>query len=230
MKLTRKINVAMLILWCFLSGGAGLRAQSPVADYIGKAGAFSRLYSGQIVSRYSPAIYQGTPYYNGDNYVKGTVVFNGVVYPDINIILDLYKQQALIVNPANYIVVIPHEKIQNVCIGDKTFVWVAPGKDSGLKNAGFYISYFDSQKVGLLCEERFSIPDDKAMPVVFEKKVRYYLKVEGKYHLVRNKGDFLGLFPTHKKQISKYAKDNRLDFKNDKAQSMTALAAYCNKL
>ena len=70
----------------------------------------------------------------------------------------------------------------------------------------------------------------KATPDVFERKVRYYLKVEGKYHLVRGKGDFMSLFPMHKKQISKYAKDNRLDFKTDKAQSMTSLAAYCNKL
>ncbi len=230
MKFARKTNVAMLMLWSFLLGSAGLRAQNPVADYMDKAGSFSRLYSGQIVSRYSPAIYQGTPYYGGDNYVKGTIVFNGIVYPDINIILDLHKQQALTVNSANYIVVIPHEKIQKVCIGGKTFLWVAPGEGSGLKNEGFYISYFDGQNVGLLCEERFSIPDPKVTPVVFERKVRYYLKVEGKYHLVRGKGDFMSLFPMHKKQISKYAKDNRLDFKTDKAQSMTSLAAYCNKL
>lgn len=230
MKLVPKINVTMLVLSALLFRSAGLQAQNPTEDYMNRAGAFSRLYSGQIVSRYSPVIYQGTPYYNGDNYVMGNIVFNGIIYPDMSIILDLYKQQALIVNPANYIVVIPHERIQKICIGDKTFMWITPGENSGLKNSGFYISYFDGEKVDLLCEERFSIPDPKAIPIVFENKVRYYLGIGGEYHLMRSKGDFLGLFPKYKKQINKYAKDNKLNFKTAKAQSMTALAAFCDKL
>ena len=38
MKFARKTNVAMLMLWSFLLGSAGLRAQNPVADYMDKAG------------------------------------------------------------------------------------------------------------------------------------------------------------------------------------------------
>ena len=230
METTFKINTKSLVFLIFFLAGASLEAQDVTGNYIDKTGLFSRLYSGKIESPYRSRLYEGTPYYNVQNYTDGSIVFGHVRYTGQKIRLDLYKQQAVIFSPANQSVVLPSKKVQQVDIYGKTFIWVVPGKDSGLKNEGFYISCFTGGKINLLCEERFFIPDEKANPRVFEKSVKYYLGIGGKYYHVRNKSDFLQLFPENKKQINKYARDSRLDFVDAKERSMIALAAFCNEL
>ena len=230
MKLASKISTTVFAFLALSFACGKLQAQDVAGDYIDKAGLFSRLYSGKIETPYRSRLYEGTPYYNVQNYTDGSIVFGHVRYTDQKIRLDLYKQQAVIFSPANQSVILPSKKVQQVDIYGKTFIWVVPDKNSGLKNEGFYISCFTGGKINLLCEVRFFIPDEKASPRVFEKSVKYYLGIEGKYYHVRNKSDFLQLFPADKKQINRYAKDSRLDFIDAKEQGMIALAAFCNEL
>lgn len=230
MKRTSKISTVVFVLLVLSFACGKLQAQDIARDYTARTGVFSRLYSGKIELPYSPRIHQGYPYYGGQNYVKGCILFNNTLYCDQDIRLDLYKQQPVIFSPANQAVVIPSKKVQKVNIYGKTFIWIVPDKDCGLKNEGFYISYLDGEKINLLCEERVFIHDKKAVPLVFERSVKYYLGVDGKYYHVKNKSDFLRLFPEDKKQINRYAKDNRLDFIDAKERSMITLAAFCDKL
>lgn len=229
MKLACKIGTAVSVLLMFSSGGFRLNAQDLGNDYISKTGLFTRIYSGKIESSYSPRLYRESPYYGGKDYVEGSIVFDNILYPGLIMRLDLYKQQVVVFSPANQAIAFP-KRVQKVYIYGKTFIWVVPSEDCGLKREGFYISYLDGKKLKLLCEERIFIHDQKAMPLVFESNTRYYLGINGKYYHVRNKSDFLRLFPEHKKQINKYARDSQLDFIYNKEQSMTALAAFCDKL
>jgi hypothetical protein len=102
----------------------------------------------------------------------------------------------------------------------KTFVWLNPPKESGLK-AGYYIHLLDGEKLQLFCKEsRTLLPRHQGSFLVyyFERKVQYYLLYNNRYYKVRNIGSFSKIFPQYKKQINQYAKANRLSFKQDISQ------------
>lgn len=231
MKLLKKIQIlCWILLLSSLTNSISSYAQGQVRDYMDKAGLFSRLYSGEVTSRYNPQIYQGSPYFNGENYTIGTIVFNNVEYPELNILLDLYKQQVIIINPNNYAIIVPNEKIQKVILNDNVFMWRNSTPENGLKYSGFYIHYFTGKNVELVCDERYVIREEKIIPITFEQKERFYLKKGDFYYKISGKGDFLKIFPEAKKQINEYAKSQRLDFSTRKIQSMISLASMCDKL
>lgn len=230
MKTTHKINIKALVFLISSLACATLQAQDMGEDYLGKTGLFSRLYSGKIETPYNLRLYEGNPYYRDRNYAEGSIVLNNIFYGNQNIRLDLYRQQVVVLSPANQALIMPFARVQKVDIYGRVFLWIVPPKNSGLKNEGFYVSCFEGGKISLLCEERVVIQDKKAVPLVFEREIKYYLGVGGKYYHVKNKSDFLRLFPEEKKQINKYTRENRLDFIDAKEQSMIALATFCDNL
>lgn len=230
MKLASKINTTVFVFLALSFACGKLQAQDVAGDYVDKTGLFSRLYSGKIETPYNLRLYEGNPYYKDRNYAEGSIVLNDIYYGGQNIRLDLYKQQAVVLSPANQALVMPFARVQKVNIYDRAFIWIVPSKNSGLKNEGFYVPCFEGGKINLLCEERVVIQDKKAVPLVFEWEIKYYLGIGGKYYHMKNKGDFLRLFPENKKQINRYARENRLDFIDAKEQSMIALATFCDKL
>jgi len=111
---------------------------------------------------------------------------------------------------------------------DKTFVWLIPAKESGLK-AGYYIQLFDRDKMQLFSKETCYLEKNQ-LTYGFSHKIQYYLFYNNQYYPVKNKNLFLKLFPQHKKQINQFAKSHKLNFKKNADESLTSLAGYCEEL
>ncbi|MDD4819482.1 MAG: hypothetical protein PHD21_01425 [Flavobacteriales bacterium] len=224
-----KILIVVFLVSFFLNS-LTLLAQQTANEYLKEANIFSRLYTGQIADKYNPMVYQGTPYYGGDNYTTGTVVFSGVEYVGLNIFIDMYKKQLVVLNHNNFPIIIPHQKVEKVLLHGNTFQWIDITAENGLKNDGYYILFFQGEKLSLLCEEYCDVREEKIIPITFETKERLYLNKGGKYYRVNSKGDIIKLFPEYKKEINEYSKERHLDFSGLKIQSMIELTAMCDKL
>ena len=231
MKPQKKLKILTAVfLVSFFASGMNLNAQSASKDYLDNVKIYSRLYSGQVAQRYNAVKYKNTPYFAGNQYSAGTVVFNDVEYNNVPMFLDLYKQQLLVLNTNNYAIIVPEQNVQKVVLHGNIFVWLNATSENALKTNGYYISYFSGEKLDLLCEESFFITDEKITPLTFDSKEKYYLQKDGKYYRINGKSDIIKHFPNDKKQITDFVKAQRLDFGNAKTQSLIALVSMCDKL
>ena len=218
---------------------ASINAQDrPVENYLQKTGDYADIYNGKMEANYSPLLYKSLPYYYSSNFTDASIIYRNNYYPNQKVRLDLFKEQ-LILLPAEkqFGIVLSSQNLQKVYMYNKTFVWLDPSKESGIK-AGFYMQLLDKEILQLFCKQSFNIQQEivtdastnKAVAYTFSSSQRYYLLYKERYYMVKNKNSFSKLFPQYKKQINHFAKERKLDFKYNADESFASLAGYCEEL
>ena len=202
----------------------------PVINYLQQVGDNAEIFNGRMEVNYNIIQYKNFPYYMNSDYAEATIIYRNNYYPNQKVRLDLYKEQLILLPPEKqYGVIINFRDVDKVYMYNKTFVRLIPPKASGLKQ-GFYIQLFEKDNIQLYRKEYFSFVQKEIIYSGFELGIRYYLSYNNLFYLVKNKGSFTKLFPQFKKQINKYSKDNKLNFKQNADESFTSLAGYCEEL
>jgi len=203
---------------------------TPVVNYLQQTRDYAEMYNGKLEVIYSVRLFKGFPYYNNSDFTDASVVYKNNYYPGQKARLDLYREQLIVLLPEKqYGVIVSSPNAEKVIMYDKTFVWLTPPKESGLKE-GYYISLLDSGKIQLLCKESYTLQQTQVVYYTFNRNVGYYLFYNNQYYRVKDKGSFSKLFPQYKKQINQFAKTHQLNFKQKPDLSFTALAGYCEEL
>jgi len=219
---------------------APVNAQNNLAEnYLKQAGDYAAIYNGRMESPYSSLLYDNLPYYINSDFTDATLVYRNTYYPNQKARLDLFKDQLILLPPEKrFGVILYSPDVTKVTVYNKTFIWLTPSKESGLKT-GYYIQLLDHGNMQLLCRMEFMLqqpqvnqmqPNQQKLTSNFIQKTQYYLFYDNRYYKVKNNGSFSKLFPRYKKQINKFSKDHSLDFKKDADVSLTALAGYCYEL
>jgi hypothetical protein len=206
---------------------------SSVTNYLQQAGIYADIYNGKREITYNLSQYENLPYYMNSAFAEASVFYRKNYYPKQKVRLDLFKEQLVILSPEKqYGIILDPQLVEKVQMYNKTFVWLIPPKESGLKT-GYYKQLLDGRKMQLLCKENYIAEqkvNDRTAINYFSHKVRYYLSYNNQYHTVKNKGSFGKLFPQYKTQINSFVQDNQLDFKKNTEESLTSLAHYCEGL
>jgi len=213
--------------------------ENPVENYLQQTGDNADIYNGQMEANYNVLIYDNLPYYKNPNFADAAIFYRNCYYPNQKVRLDLCREQ-LIVSTLNgrYGIILNPSKVEKVIMYDgRTFRWLNPAKESGLK-PGYYIHLSEGEKIQLFCKESYTMQQnpltygfhDKRL-YRFDQSIRYYLLYGNQYYPVKNKNSFSNLLPQYKKQINQFAKDHHLNFKKENsAESLTSLAGYCEEL
>jgi len=166
---------------------------------------------------------------NNSDFTEGDFIYKGIHYPKQQVRLDLYKEQLVLLTPEKrYGVIVDPQYIQDIKLQNSTFLWINPPSTSNLKN-GYYRILYRNNQLQLLAKERYVLRK-KDILLRFEHQITYYGKYNDIYHEIKNKNSFIKIFPQYKNQINKFVKDNKLNFKNDKEQSMILVMEYCEEL
>ena len=87
------------------------RAQDAVDDYVSSAAGQSVIYHGKEQLKYPTSI-RNHPYLKSEKYVPGDLSFEGILYKDVKMRLDLYKNELLLLSPDNrYNIVLPSDRV-----------------------------------------------------------------------------------------------------------------------
>ena len=106
-----------------------------ISDYFTNTGVYLKIYNGEIDPGYDSKLYTNLPYYKDQAYRSGEVTFKGVKYNDLQIRLDLYKEQIIALLPSrNYGTVLDQKNIDNITIEKDTFIWIPSTKENKLKS------------------------------------------------------------------------------------------------
>jgi len=212
--------------------------ENPVENYLQQVGNYADIYNGKIETYYNILLYENLPYYRSPDFTEATVIYRKNYYPNQKVRLDLFREQLLLLAPEKQIgIILNSSNVEKVIMYGKTFLWLNPAKESGLKQ-GYYIHLLEGKKMQLFCKESYILQQN---PLVygdrnikfyrFDHNARYYLLYDGLYYMVKNDGSFSKLFPQYKKQIKQFTKERKLNFKKENRDtSFVSLTGYCEEL
>ena len=202
----------------------------PVINYLQHTGDYAEIYNGKMEAVYNIMQYKSFPYYMNSDFTEASIIYKNIYYPNQKVRLDLFKEQVILLPPEKQFgIILSFQNVEKVNMYNKTFVRMIPPKESGLKQ-GYYIQLLGNEKMQLYCKVYFNLVQKDVIYYGFERGIRYYLLYNNRYYPVKNKGSFTKLFPQYKKQINKYSKDNKLNFKQNTDESLISLAGYCEEL
>ena len=188
---------------------------------------YARLYVSALEPQYQIWMWHDIPYYGGDTEMRlGRVSYHGVVYDNVRLRYDLYKQQLAVVAPETNVVCLPEQKYIDWFELDG-HLFVHDPEDSTRYAA--LLSDGTRNGVALYHTIRKINGGDKNFgKTYFEKTLsteEHYTLVtpDGKMHHVKRAKDVAKLFPEQKKQIRRYATKNRLRFSKKRREASLAM-------
>ena len=209
----------------------GVRAQ----EYFSSASNFARLYVGAVEAQYQTSVWHDNPYYkeNTSTY-KGRISYHGVVYDDVQLRYDQYKQRVVILSPALNVFCVPdQEYVDWFEMDGHRFVHdpedslryaslLCDGKSNGVRLYHSMWKFYNGQRgvVG----EKYTLSTLRTLE-------HYTLLTPGgeNYHVERA-SDVAKVFPDQKKQIKQFARKNHLSFsKSKREQSLAKVVESLNR-
>ncbi len=171
----------------------------------------SRLYNGWLHLGYSNKI-DGFAYYPENAWQKGTVVYDGLSFPDVNMMYDSYKDELIIQHIHRLMQTLHNEKIKEFSFGNYRFIRVV--RDSLRKvtlNTGFYQELYKG-KLHLLAKRQklFEETVTDKLEQKFVLKNIYYLNRNNTWHTVKSYKDLASVLKEKSREIRKYLKKNKV--------------------
>lgn len=191
-------------------------------EFFRKVGSRAAIYNGKEQAKY-PSIYKYHPYYQTTEYQTGEVVLDGRLYPQVKLRLDLYTEELIIQTPdTKYNIILPEEGVDHAYIGTSYITTRLPYREQNRLPKGYFVRLYESPRYGVW-EKNTSILqekiDNQTLEYSFIQRKHFYVRVDAKYHAIRNKRALLKLFPEKRKELNRYIKEEALDFKNSPADS-----------
>ena len=184
------------------------------------------LYNGrEYTGNYSRTI--GHPFYASDRPQKGSIVYDGIVYPHSAISYDLTNEELFIKTARDVSVKLVKEKIDHFSIGDHVFVRIPESED----NPGFYeVLYNDT--ISVLARRRkqleptFNLED----PYRYVQYDRYFIRMNNTLREVQSQGSLFSLFPGFQKETRKYMRNTGIRFKKDRENFIIQAVRYYGQI
>jgi len=235
-RMKRIYTDAMLIFFFFLFCGGIICAQDKgrtqipptevIQNYLSETNEYAVLFNGKTEAPYD-RLYQNQPYFETFVFVKGTLCYNNVVYQNINMRLDLYRDELSVYSPNRPFPVVLDIKKFNYAILNGNMI-IASTNES---NTGFkYMLLIKEGLYPVTKQYRVTINEDVSQLEIkrsFRFQERYHITINGITYQIKNKNTLLNLFPDRKKELNEFAKQHKLSFKSQQfGQSIVALVNH----
>lgn len=184
-------------------------------DYFSSALDYSHLYVGRVEPQYDLAQWQDNPYYKDEvKMMKGRVCYCGVVYENVLLRYDLYKQNLAVCSPKDNVFVLPVQKdIDWFEIDGRKYVhapedstrYAAILCDGSTNGIRLYHSTWKARSEDVS-------NGDKFLKTLASKDKYTLVTSDGKVQEVSDASDVAKLFPEQAKSIKSFSKKNKLAY------------------
>lgn len=230
-------HVIYLIL-CLL--GYSLQAQERIhlnkaeeaphmSSYLNSAGNHAIIYTGREEVKY-PTYVLNHPYLDTNEFRSGTLSFDGIIYPNVKMRLNLHTDELAVFSYNNlFSVVLPSDRVDFATIDSLYIYYVNPQKETLPFPKGYHVRIFKGKHEVWKRETMFMESKIKDMMVEFSfiKKRKFYIYKDGVYHTVSSKNSVLKLFdPAKKRDLKKYIKQHELNFKKSPDEAIVSVVNY----
>ena len=191
-----------------------------------------QLYNGKVYTYFVPASTQGTPFYNGADFVDGSVTIRGATYNNLLLKYDVFNQQLILhyktIKGADNQLVCSEAWLETFNLGDTHFEMLSL---ADTVRQIFQVIGTGSKRVlyswnkELALDNRFGATNYRFSVL---KKKSYLLSgsVILKYN---NNRSFVAQFdPAFRDELKKHLRKQKINVKHASDQVITALITYCN--
>ena len=217
------------ILWAQDAGIAKVPPSDAIQSYLSETKEYAALFSGKTEAPYDRT-FTNHPYFETDQYRQGVLCYNEVVYQDIFMRLDLFRDELTVFSPNKpYRIVLENEKFSYAILNGFTFILSPNEAKTGSK---FMILIHDGS-YPFVKQYRLSVKEEFfgiTLSRSFRTQEQYFIYINNTAYPVKNKNTLLKLFPDRKKELNEYAKQHKLNFKAFFEQSVITLVDHYENL
>ncbi len=191
----------------------------------------SPLYNGKEYIEYAYTLQEGHPFFQSPDWMIGTIHFEGMTFREVPMIYDIVKDQVIIQDFQRVFKInLPADKIQQFTVAGHTFIRLIRGENDRIKT-GFYDQLYHG-KISLYVRREKKITETYGLQIVkgVSGKNIYYIKKNGNYYDIRNKGELIDLLKDHKKEVQQYLKKTGTNFRDDPETVMASAVEYYDKI
>lgn len=222
---TRTITLLFLCIFSLLSGYMRGQDHTPVARYyVEQSGGYSPLYNGKIPPLYN-MFYEGTYYLESDAYYPGTVVYNGKIYVDMQLNLNVHRDELYVRIPEyNSSSVLLKAHVESFTMGDMHFINIVKEKWPTAPEQGYFRVLYQGSDITVLKRtvkrmNSSTAANDRKVSYVFEENTSYFILKNGLFHPVKRKSSVLTALPEMRKELKHHIRDAKLKFGKDQREA-----------
>jgi hypothetical protein len=242
----RKNFLPLFLLQCFFnnllfsqngpadSASASPALQNTIDFYYTITGENAHLYSGSEYVMANSAVI-GHPYFDTTAMVNGSIYFSGTLYKNVPLLYDILHDD-IIINKynQNYFIRLPGEKIAFFSISKDTFVRVVPDSaNKALPGIGFYDRIYNGRTEVIVKRKKVLNEDPPANGVSqfhYLQRNSYFVKKQHIYFQVSSRKSLLKLFDDKNKDIRRYLRKNKINFKDQPEYAILQASKYYDLL
>ncbi|KAA8482460.1 hypothetical protein BDE36_3435 [Arcticibacter tournemirensis] len=204
--------------------------QKITRTYIEQLNTEAPIYNGKMYRPVFNLNDGGHTLFQSNQYTKGTIVYNGHIYQDVNLMYDMVKDQLVLLNfdQVGGIVIWP-QYVDAFSLHQHTFINIRPDSTTQKSIAPGYYDLLYQGKTSLLAKrikELIETPNQNAVKRTVSQQNKYYLLNHSGYTLIKGKKDLLRLLSRTRNENLQYIKTERLNFKKELERSMIKLLSY----
>jgi len=233
-RITTQISLIIMIFFLCLGmlfaqdkGIARIPPDGVIQTYLVGTKEYAALYNGKIETPFDRRQFVNHAFLATDQYMKGVLCYNQVVYQDIYMRLDLFRDELTVILPEKpYRVVLEKEKFNYAVLNGYTIITSIDDKPDQEEKYRLLIdngSHPFVKKYYVTIRNELSNTDVKRH---FRFQEQYLIYIDGVVYPVKNKNSLCKLFPDRKKELNEYARQHKLDFKAHFEQSVIALVNH----
>jgi hypothetical protein len=178
---------------------------------------------------------EGHPYFLSDDWIDGSIEYDGGLHDNISMQYDLTTDKIVIDHPISHFKMeLISEKVTSFKLLDHTFIRLSPGTDSTKISIrpGFYELLYDG-KVKVYAKQkklRREVFESNVIKSIFDQKSQYYIWMDNVYYPVKGKGSVLNTFYKKKSALKKHLSKNKINFKKDTGLAIAKSAEFYDAL
>jgi len=177
---------------------------------------------------------KGTPFFEADSLLPGSVFYDGRLYENIPLHYDMVTDEVIISNYAqNNEIKLVSEKLLYFSVDQHLFVRItADSATPGFIKTGYYEKLYDGKMMVLAHRQKLSRTAGTASDneIRYNEYNDYFVFLNNTFFRAGDKADFLSIAGDKKDAIRKYIKDNKLKFKKKREADMVSVAEYYSQL
>jgi len=157
------------------------------------------------------------PYFKEQNFTTGRLSLGGIIYPNLQLRWDLYKDHLIVLSPKNYTIAINNATVDFFEIHGYHIFNMHPDGLAGCPPAGYYILLHSTDHYVLIEKQSNYLQEDNVRNKRFNFTTTYkfFLLKNDVYYKIQNKKTLLKTLETHRKELNQFMRANNLKYKND---------------
>lgn len=191
------------------------------------------LYNGRLYYIYD-AREEEHQFYEDRNFQKGTVFYDGQRYDSIPLMYDLVKDELVIKHINGFeAMLLQTPKVGFFTTHNHIFLKQESGKDiSPDMRTGFYDLVYNGKSKTLVrrIKQRQEKIVEKKVIALFPAKNFYYVYANGKYNPVHTRKAVLALFPSHKTDLKRSLREQKIKFRKNREMAIITMVARYDEL